>query len=346
MLRVNASARSKGVMAHIGRREFIAGLGGATLAWPLATRAESAGATRRIGLMMVNAESDPVGQVRASTFRKSLEKLGWTENRNIRIDYRWGVGDPDRATAYAAELMALAPDAILANGSPAVTALQRATRSIPVVFVVVTDPVGAGFVHSLARPGANITGFSTFEPEIGGKWLELLKDVTPNLRRVAGILDPDFKAFAAVWRAIEGLAPQSGVQASSLTFREATDDIESAVTAFAREPGGGLIVLPTAINNFARDRLFAVAARNRLPAVYPFRHYATGGGLMSYGFDTPDLFRRAASYVDRILKGEKPADLPVQAPTKFEFVFNLKTAKALGLMVPPMLLARADEVIE
>ena len=255
-------------------------------------------------------------------------------------------GAPDRARAYAAELVALSPDAILANGTPALAALHRATSSIPVVFVVVTDPVGAGFVQSQARPGGNITGFSTFEPEIGGKWLELLKEITPSLRRVAGILDPAFKGFAAVWRAVESLAPRLGVQVASVSLRDATDDIESALALFAQEPGGGLIVLPTAINNIARDRIFSLAARHRLPTVYPFRHYATGGGLMSYGFDTPDLFRRGASYVDRILKGEKPTDLAVQAPTKYELVINLKTAKALGLTVPPTLLARADEVIE
>jgi putative tryptophan/tyrosine transport system substrate-binding protein len=242
--------------------------------------------------------------------------------------------------------VSLAPDVILSNGSPALAALHRATRGIPVVFVVVVDPVGAGYVQSLARPGGNITGFSTFEPEIGSKWLELLKEARPDLRRVAGILDPNFRGFAAVWDAIEGMAPTLGLGVTKVALRDATDDIESTVAAFAQEPGGGLIVLPTAINNVSRDRIFSLAARHRLPAVYPFRHYATDGGLMSYGFDTPDLFRRGASYIDRILKGEKPADLPVQAPTKFEFVINLKTAKALGLTVPPTLLARADEVIE
>ena len=328
------------------RRDFIAGLGGAA-AWPAATRSQqSASGTRRIGVVMVNSEGDPDGQVRVKAFLQGLEELGWREGRNLRIDYRWGAGEPDRARAFAAELVALAPDAILANGSPAVAALQHATRSIPVVFVVVTDPVGAGFVESRARPGANITGFSTFEAEIGGKWLELLKEIAPDLRRAAGILDPNFKAFAGLWRAIEDLAPQSGVEARGLPFRDPADDIESAVTTFAQEPGGGLIVLPTAINNLARRRIFAIAARHRLPAVYPFRHYAADGGLMTYGFDTPDLFRRGASYVDRILKGDKPAHMPVQAPTKYEMVINMKTALALGLTVPPTLLARADEVIE
>jgi putative ABC transport system substrate-binding protein len=327
------------------RREFIAGLSGAA-AWPTNLSAQPASGTRRLGLVMVNAESDPDGQVRVKALLHSLEELGWSEGRNLRIEYRWGAGEPDRARAYAAELVALAPDAILANGSPAVTALQQATRTIPVVFVVVTDPVGAGFVHSRAQPGANITGFSTFEPEIGGKWLELLKEVSPELRRAAGILDPRFKAFAAVWRAVEQLAPQSGVDASGLAFGDTAEDLEGAIAAFARQTGGGLIVLPTAINNFARRRIIRAAARHRLPAVYPFRHYAEDGGLIAYGFDTPDLFRRGAAYVDRILKGDKPADMPVQAPTKFELVINLKTANTIGLAVPPTLLARADEVIE
>ena len=242
--------------------------------------------------------------------------------------------------------MSLAPDVILANGTPALAALHRATRSIPVVFVAVVDPVGAGYVQSLARPGGDITGFSTFEPEIGSKWLELLKEAKPDLRRVAGILDPDFRGFAAVWQAIEGVAPKLGLAVTRMLFRHATDDIESAVAAFAQESGRGLIVLPTAINNASRARILLLAARHRLPTLYPFRHFATDGGLMSYGFDAADLFRRGASYVDRILKGKKPADLPVQAPTKYELVINLKTTKALGLDVPAILLARADEMIE
>ena len=327
------------------RREFIGALGGAA-AWPRVVTAQPATSPRRIGLVMVNGESDPDGHVRVKAFLHRLDELGWSEGRNLRIEYRWGAGEPDRARAYAADLVALAPDAILANGSPAVAALQQATRTIPVVFVVVTDPVGAGFVHSRARPGGNITGFSTFEAEIGGKWLQLLKEVSPDLRRTAGILDPGFKAFAAIWRAVEQSAPPSGVDASGLAFRDAAEDIEAAIAAFARQAGGGLIVLPTAINNFARRRIIAAAARHRLPAVYPFRHYAEDGGLIAYGFDTPDLFRRGAAYVDRILKGDKPPDMPVQAPTKFELVINLKTANTIGLAVPATLLARADEVIE
>jgi putative tryptophan/tyrosine transport system substrate-binding protein len=317
---------------------------GGAVAWPLGARAQQVQGVRRIAVMMVNAESDPEGRTRIHTFRQGLQDQ--VDGRNVRIDYRWGAGNAERARVHAAELVSLAPDVILANGTPALAALHRATRSIPVVFVAVVDPVGAGYVQSLARPGGDITGFSTFEPEIGSKWLELLKEAKPDLRRMAGILDPDFRGFAAVWQAIEGVAPKLGLAVTRMLFRHATDDIESAVAAFAQESGRGLIVLPTAINNASRARILLLAARHRLPTLYPFRHFATDGGLMSYGFDAADLFRRGASYVDRILKGEKPADLPVQAPTKYELVINLKTTKALGLDVPAILLARADEMIE
>jgi putative ABC transport system substrate-binding protein len=328
------------------RRTFIAALGGAAATLPFRARAQQGERVRRIGVMMLNSERDPEGQARINAFRRSFQEFGWEEGRNVRIDYRWGVGDPDRARVAAGELVALAPNVILANGSPAVAALQPATGVIPVVFVVVTDPVGAGFVKSLAQPGGNITGFSTFEPEIGGKWLELLKELSPGLKRVAGILDPGFRGFAALWHAIENLAPTLGLEVTSLAIRDAAYDIDSAIGTFAEKPASGLIVLPTAINNVLRNRIFALAARHRLPAIYPFRLYATSGGLMSYGFDTLDLMRRSASYVDRILKGETPASLPVQAPTKFELIVNLGTAKALGIAVPPTLLARADDVIE
>jgi putative ABC transport system substrate-binding protein len=329
----------------VRRREFISLLSGAA-AWPIAARAQQDERVRRIAVLFGNSESDPEGQSRAAAFRQDLQKLGWTEHRNLRIDYRWGAGEYERARAYAAELVALAPDVIVANGTPASIAVQRATGSIPVVFVVVVDPVGAGLIQSLARPGGNITGFATFEPEIGGKWLELLKEISPGLRRVAVILDPQFRGFAALSGAIERLAPTFGFDVTSLVHRDTSEDLESAIAAFAQEPGGGLIVLPTTLNNVSRHRIFSLAARHRLPAVYPFRHYAKDGGLMSYGFDSFDLFRRGASYVDRILKGEKPGDLPVQSPVKFELVINLKAAKPLGLAVPPILLARADEVIE
>jgi putative ABC transport system substrate-binding protein len=328
------------------RRDFITAVAGSAVALPRALGAQPTERLRRLGVIMVNNENDPEGKVRLAAFAEGLKGLGWIEGRNIRIDYRWGAGDPQRARAHAAELVDLMPDVILCNGSPATAALQRATRNVPIVFVVVTDPVGAGFVQSQARPGGNLTGFSTFEPEIGGKWLELLKEVNPGVERVAGIWDPAFKSFAGVWQEIERLAPRMGVQVTSVGFRTAADDVDAAVAAFAERPGGGLIVFPTAINNSSRKRLFSLAARLRLPAIYPFRHYAADGGLMSYGFDTLDLFRRSASYIDRILRGEKPADLPVQAPTRFELIINQSTAKALGLAVPPTLLARADEVIE
>jgi putative ABC transport system substrate-binding protein len=330
----------------IKRRAFITLLGGAAVEWPLALRAQQPERVRRIGVLVAYAESDPEAQARVGAFRQGLRELGWTDGHNLRMELRWGTGDPDRARAFATELISLAPDVIVAHGTPALTALHRATRTIPVVFVSVIDPVGASYVQSLALPGANITGFSTFEPEIGGKWLELLKDIAPGLSRVAGILDPGFRGFVGVWGAIENMAPSFGLEVKSLLFHAPTDDLESAIAKFAQEPGGGLIVLPTALNAVERNRIFSSAARGRLPAVYAFRFYATDGGLMSYGIDTVDLFRRSASYVDRIFKGEKPADLPVQAPTKFEMVINLKTAKALGLTVPDKLLALADEVIE
>jgi putative ABC transport system substrate-binding protein len=272
--------------------------------------------------------------------------LGWIEGRNLQIDIRWDASDPDRAQPAATELVDLAPDAILAHGTPALAAVHRATHNIPIVFVVVVDPVGAGYVQSLARPGGNITGFSTFEPEIGGKWLELLKLIRPDLTRVAGILDPDFKGYAGVWSAIEAMAPRVGLEVASLPFQDSSDDIESAVATFAQKPTGGLIVLPTTINNSLRHRIIAVAARYRLPAVYPFANYAADGGLISYGVDPAHLFHRGASYIDRILKGEKPADLPVQAPTKFELVINLRTAKAAGFIVPPTLLSLKERTGE
>jgi putative ABC transport system substrate-binding protein len=328
----------------IGRREFITLLGGAA-AWPVAARAQQGERVRRIGLMLPAAEGDPETQKRVTLFRQALQQLGWAD-RNIQIDYRFGVGEAARARTSAAEIVALAPDVILVNGTPPLAALQEATHTIPIVFTVVVDPVGAGFVQNLARPGGNITGFSSFEPEIGGKWLELLKEVEPGLRRVAGILDPAFTGFAKLWRAIEHVAPRIGLEMKSVALHAPTDDIESAIGELARESGGALIVMPTAINTIHRDRIISLASRHRLPAVYPFPFYAASGGLMCYGPDTLELFRRSVSYVDRILKGEKPADLPVQAPTKFELVINLKTAKTLGLDIPLFLQQRADEVIE
>lgn len=327
------------------RREFLlAGI--AVSGWTIAAHAQQSDRMRRIGLIVVNAETDREGQVRAKAFRDGLRERGWEEGRNVRIDYRWGAGSPERANALAAELVALSPDVIVSNGSPALAALHRLTRNIPVVFVVVADPVGAGYVKSLAQPGGNITGFSTFEPEIGGKWLELMRETAPRTRRVAGILDAGFKGFAALWQTVVRMAPGFGMEPTMLEFRTGSDNVEAAIAAFAREPGGGLIVFPTAINFEHRDRIFALAIRHRLPAIYPFRAYATGGGLMSYGFDSNDLFRRGASHVDRILRGESPANLPVEAPTKVELIVNLKTANAQGLTIPEAILARADEVIE
>jgi putative ABC transport system substrate-binding protein len=264
----------------------------------------------------------------------------------VQIDYHWAVGSVERAQAVASALATLAPDVVVANGTPAVAATMRLAPAVPIVFVVVTDPVGNGFVQSMSRPGGNVTGFSTFEPEIGSKWLELLREVAPDLGRVAGILDPGFKGFAAVWDAIRRMGTDLRLEVSTIALRQDSDAIEPEVAALSERTRAGLIVLPTAMNNMRRDRIIALAARYRLPAVYPFRHYATDGGLLAYGFDTPDLFRRSAAYVERILKGERPADLPVQAPVKYELVFNLKTAKSLGLEIPASLLARADAVIE
>jgi len=329
----------------VRRREFIGILGSAAV-YPLTARAETGENLRHVGVVLINSEEETAGRARIETLRRSLAELGWSEGKNLHLDIRAGAGDPQRAQAYARELVAGRPDLIFAEGTPVLAAFKAATRDIPVVFVAVTDPVGAGFVQSLAHPGGNITGFSTFEPDIGGKWLELLKEVAPSLQRAAGIVDPAFKGFAKHWRAIEDLAPRTGLELATIAFHDRADDIERAVGTFAAKPDGGLIILPTAINNVARDRIFALANRYRLPAIYPFSHFAQQGGLLSYGFDSVANFPRAAGYIDRILKGAKPADLPVQAPTRYELVINLKAAKAISLTVPPTLLARADEVIE
>jgi putative tryptophan/tyrosine transport system substrate-binding protein len=330
------------------RRNFIKIVVGSALTLPSASaaRAQQRERVRRVAVLMVNAEADSDGHVRVNAFRQGLEKLGWSEGRNLQLDLRWGAGSPELARRHAADLVASRPDIILANGTPAVAALQSVTRTIPIVFAVVTDPVGAGFVRSLSHPGGNITGFSTFEPAMGNKWVELLKEVVPGMQRIACISDPNFRGFSGVQREIEIVAPQFGIGVSTLVFRETSDDLEGSVAHFAEQARGGLIVFPTAINNVERNRIFTLAARHRLPAIYPFRHHALSGGLIAYGFDTPNLFLRSADYVDRILKGAKPSDLPVQAPTKFDLVINMKTAKALDLAIAPTLLARADEVIE
>jgi putative tryptophan/tyrosine transport system substrate-binding protein len=326
------------------RRQFITLLGGAA-AWPLTARAQQPERMRRIGVLMNIAADDSETQARRAAFLQGLQELGWSEGRNLRIDYRWGVGDSDRHRTNAAELVALAPDVILVHGGPIMGALQRATRTVPIVFVSVTDPVGAGYVASLARPGGNATGFILFEFGISGKWLELLKQIAPRLTRVAVLRDPAIPSGTEQFGAIQAVAPSFSVELSPIDVRDASG-IERAVTAFARQPDGGLIVTAAAFAQIHRALIMTLAARHRLPAVYPYRYVVTSGGLISYGPDQIDQYRRAAGYVDRILKGEKPADLPVQAPTKYELVINLKTAKALGLDVPPMLLARADEVIE
>jgi len=327
----------------VRRREFIALLGGAAAAWPLAARAQPE-RVRRIGVLDVLAHNDPEGHARTAALLRTLQQLGWTDGRNVRIDHRWGANDPERIRGHAAELVALAPDVILAVGTLTVGPLLQATRTVPIVFVQVADPVGGGFVSSLAQPGGNATGFATFEYATSGKWAELLKEIAPRVTRAAVIRDPTRGPGIAQFAAIQAVAPSLGLEVSPIDARH-SPEIERAIAAFARTSNGGLIVTGggTALH---RDLIITIAARHRLPAVYPFRYHVASGGLISYGPDTIDAFRRAAGYVDRILKGEKPADLPVQAPTKYELVINLKTAKALGLEVPPTLLARADEVIE
>ena len=327
------------------RRAFITLLGGAAASWPLAARAQQSERMRRIGVVMGSAADDADGQARLTGFLQGLKQSGWTEGRDLRIDTRWGAGDSDLFRRYAAELVALAPDVILTSGTAPVTALLQTTRVVPIVFAGVTDPVGAGQVDSLARPGGNATGFILFEYGISGKWLELLKQIAPAVTRAAVIRDPAISSGTGQFGAIQSVAPSLGIELTPINVRDA-GEIERAVATFARSSNGGLIVTSSALAVVNRDLLITLAAGHKLPAVYYRRLYTTGGGLISSGPDIVDQFRRAAGYVDRILKGEKPADLPVQAPTKYELAINLKTAKALGLEVPPSLLARADEVIE
>jgi ABC-type uncharacterized transport system substrate-binding protein len=326
------------------RRAFILALSNAA-AWPFAARAQQGERMRRVGVLTGQAADESETLVRVAAFVRRLQELGWTDGHNVRIDYRWAAGDADRARRYAAELVALAPDVILASGASTVSALQRATRNVPVVFVNVIDPVGAGFVDSLSRPGGNATGFTNFEYGLSGKWLEVLKEITPRVTRAAVLRDPANPVAGGQLGAIQAVAPSLGLEVTPFGMRDASE-IERAITVFAREANGGLIVTgsPSALRN--RQLIITLAARHRLPAVYSNRVYVTSGGLASYGADTLDRFLSAAQYVDRILKGEKPADLPVQNPTKYELVINLKTAKALGLEMPQSVLARADEVIE
>ena len=331
---------------HIRRREFIFTLGGAAAAWPLAARAQQPERMRRIGVLMSTVEGDQRGLESITAFAQGLAELGWTVGRNVRIEYRWGAGDLDRFRRYAAELIALSPDVVLATAGSIVGAFQQASRTVPIVFVTTIDPVGGGWVESLSRPGTNATGFAAYEFSMSGKRLELLKEIAPSVQRVAVIRDPSVPAGSGGLAAIQTVAPSLGVELTPVGVRDA-GDIERAITAFARGSNGGLILVgPTSSVQRYFDLIITLAARHRLPAIYPGRFYAPAGGLISYGADPIDQYRRAAGYVDRILKGEKPADLPVQAPTKYELVINLKTAKALGLEVPPSLLARADEVIE
>ncbi len=326
------------------RRAFIAALGGAAT-WPLVARGQQGERMPRIGVFYTGVADDPYGQARNAAFLRALERMGWTEGRNVRIDMRWGAADADRIRQYAAELVALAPDVILGTGSATVGPLLQATRSIPIVFVIVPDPVGAGFVDSLARPGGNATGFTLFEYSIGGKWLELLKEVAPGITQALVLRDAAISTGLGQFAAIQSIAPSVGVEVRPVNVRDA-GEIERAIVAFARSANGGLIVTGSPLALLHRNLIITLAARHKLPAVYPFRYMVAGGGLMAYAPDVTDQCRRAAGYVDRILKGEKPADLPVQQATKVDLSINLKTAKALGLDVPHSLLARADEVIE
>jgi putative ABC transport system substrate-binding protein len=328
----------------IRRREFITLLGGVA-AWPAVARAQRSERMRRIGVLMNTAADDPTGQARVGALHQGLQEWGWTTGTNARIDIRWGAVDADSSRPSAAELIALAPEVVLASASAAMAALQKATRTVPIVFVNIVDPVGAGFVESLARPRGNATGFTSFEYGLSGKWLELLKEIAPGVTRAAVLRDSTVGSGVGQYAIIQAVAPSLGVELRPIEVRDFSE-VERAVAAFARLPNGGLIIVGTPSAGVFRHLIIALAARHGLPAVYPSSFYSRDGGLVAYGTDIVRLYRSAAAYIDRILKGEKPADLPVQAPTKYELVINLKTAKALGLVVPDTLLARADEVIE
>jgi putative tryptophan/tyrosine transport system substrate-binding protein len=328
------------------RREFITLLSGAAAAWPLAARAQQRERMRRIGVLMSYAADDPAGQARLLALAQELAQSGWINGRNVRIDVRWGAVDPERIRSYAAELVALAPDVIVASGSAIVGSLLQATRAVPIVFAQVTEPVGAGFVQTLPRPGGNATGFMLYEYGIGAKWLELLKEIAPGVKQVAFLQTLSALAGPGQFGAMQGSASSLGVEVRPIRVGDA-DEVERAIAAFAHSSNGGLIVGAGTVGLGAlRHGIIKLAARHRLPAIYSDLVFATEGGLLAYAPDRVDQFRRAASYVDRILKGEKPSDLPVQQPTKYDLVINLKPAKALGLEIPPTLLARADEVIE
>jgi putative ABC transport system substrate-binding protein len=333
-------------MFGMRRRDFVALLGGAALASPVAARAQQPGRMRRVGVLMGVAESDPEGQARIAAFRQGLSDLGWADSRNLRIEYRWAAGDADRIRAYAAELVALAPDVLVGNGAPVLTALRDATRSIPIVFVLVNDPVGQGFIANLARPGGNITGFSFLEYSMVGKSLEMLRQLAPNVHRVAIMFNPATAPHYTVFlRSFETVPPPSPLEIKATPVGTEAD-IEQAVAKLAKEPGGGLLVPPDTFTVVHRDLVISSAAQHRVPAIFTYRQFVREGALISYGPETTDIFQRSASYVDRILKGANPGDLPAQAPTKFELAINVRTARTLGLDVPPTLLALADEVIE
>jgi putative ABC transport system substrate-binding protein len=328
----------------VTRREFITLLGGAA-SWPLAARAQQCERMRRIGVLMNLTADDAEGQGRLAAFMQGLQEAGWSVGRNVRVDLRWGAGDPELYRSYAAELVALTPDVILAGGAIVALALQRASPTIPIVFANAADPVGAGFVASLARPGGNVTGFTVFEFSMGGKWLELLKQIAPDMTRAAVLRDPSLVSGAGEFGAIQTAAPSFGVELRPVDVRD-PNQIERDIAAFAGDSNGGLIVTQNALAILHRKLIMALAAHHRLPAIYAYSSFVTEGGLISYGPDSMDGYRRAAGYVDRILKGATPADLPVQAPVEYELAINLKTARALGLEVPPSVLARATEVIE
>jgi len=330
----------------IGRRELLAALGGAAAAWPLAARAQQPEQMRKIGVLMGFAESDPDGQAFVAAFREGLQKLGWVEGRNIRIDTRWAAGDTELMQRFAKELVALQPDLMLSHLTPTTTALLQQTRTIPIVFALVADPIGSGFVASFARPGGNVTGFIFTEPTMAGKWLELLKEIAPGVTRVAMMFNPATATYAEYWlNPFKAAAVSFAMEAIAAPVRDRSE-LETVIAAQARDPNGSLISMPDSFADAHRVEIISLAARYRLPAVYPYRFFTELGGLLSYGVDVTDNFRRAATYADRILKGEKPSDLPVQAPVKFELVINLKAAKTLGLTVPLALQVAADEVIE
>jgi putative ABC transport system substrate-binding protein len=331
-------------MPDVRRREFFTLLSGAAAAWPLAARAQQADRMRRIGVLLNLAADDPMGQARVAAFVQGLQAAGWSDGRNVRIDTRWAAADPGNYRKYAAELIALGSDVVLASTTAAVAQLQQASRAVPIVFVSVIDPVGSGLIASMARPGGNVTGFVIFEYALAAKWLELLKEIVPDVKRAAVLRDATVASGIGQFAAIQA-AGSVGMELSAIDLRDA-GEIERAIADFAQRPNGGLIVTASQFGTNHPGLLVALAAQHKLPAVYPFRYFASTGGLISYGWDQLDEYHRAAAYVDRILKGEKPADLPVQAPTQYQLVINLKTAKALGLDLPATVLARADEVIE